>query len=724
VKSNKQSNLHLCRIIFGTLIVHLSILALVIPTLANADNINSASRADAPETDDELFFDMPVVLSASRLEQPVSEAAVSVTVIDRKTIEASGARTIPEALRLVPGMQVGYSGNIFGDEPKYVVSYHGHSDQYSRQMQVLIDGRSIYNPFFGGINWKAIPVNIDDIERIEVSRGPNIASYGANAFMAAINIITRTAAEDQGSYVRTNLGNHDIADLTYRFGGASGDLDYRVTASTLNDDGLDSANQTDFTDDTNSNNIDYRVDYQLDDNNSISYQGGYGLNKQQTDRNYLQVLPTSRTVDNTQFFQFIKWEKSLASDDSFLLQYYYNLYDKEDRYKSDLVDPGNGLDPFQLDVDGDIKSERHNLEFTYFMNHTEDLQVVLGVSSQFDSVQSKLFFDTDDRLTNEQYRVFANFEYKINQSNSVDFGALWEKSSFSEAGLSPRISLTHIFNTQHRVRIGISQAKRAPFIFEALASQTFYQELTVGGSPSGLTLRENVVGSTAYRSEDLKNEKILSREIVYLGNYFNSTLMFNARLFHDSVTDYLDTKNVEDTVFEQGQILFDEDVDIYINELNSTTTGLELELDYYIDPSLRLIASGAIINISGNSEKLSLSAPQHSYSLLLSKRFNEKYNASVAYYYSEAFKWTDAFGDTHPEENGTSTDKYTTLDFRLTRNFYFAKTNGSLSVVVKNLLDDYSDYQKNSFNNPPTIVNDSPIAINNTLAYVDFRLNF
>ena len=151
--------------------------------------------------DDELFFEMPMVLSPNRLEQPVSDAAVSISVIDRDTIEASGARTISEVLRLIPGMQIGYSGNKFGDEPKYVVTYHGHSDQYSKQMQVLVDGRSIYEPFFGGINWKAVPVNIDDIERIEVSRGPNIATYGSNAFMAAINIITRTAAEDQGSYV-------------------------------------------------------------------------------------------------------------------------------------------------------------------------------------------------------------------------------------------------------------------------------------------------------------------------------------------------------------------------------------------------------------------------------------------------------------------------------------------------------------------------------------------
>ena len=339
--------------------------------------------------DDELFFEMPIVLSANRLEQPISDAAVSMSVIDRKTIEASGARTIPEVLRLVPGIQVGYSGNEFGDEPKYVVTYHGHSDQYSKQMQVLVDGRSIYEPFFGGINWKSIPVNIDDIERIEVSRGPNIATYGSNSFMAAINIITRTAAEDQGSYVRTNIGNHDIADLTYRFGGSNGDLDYRVTASTLNDDGLDSANQFDHPDDTNSNNIDYRLDYQLDHKNTLSYQGGYGNNKQETDRNHdsPEEIPSRRTVDNTRFFQFIKWENAINTENTLQLQYYYNLSDKEDRYSSTEIFPP-GLDSFILDLNADIKSERHNLELTQFIDPSENLKLVWGLSSQFDFVRS------------------------------------------------------------------------------------------------------------------------------------------------------------------------------------------------------------------------------------------------------------------------------------------------------------------------------------------------
>ncbi len=208
-------------------------LMLTIPLLS--PSILYAAKQDDP------FFDMPIVLSASRLQQPASETPVAVSIIDRQTIEASGARTIPEVLRLVPGIIVGNSVNEYGDQPKIVVAYHGHTNQYSRQMQVLIDGRSIYEPAQGGVAWNMLPINLDDIERIEVSRGPNAASYGSNSFMAVVNIITRHAIEDQGQLVKVNVGNHNIVDSTYRFGGSENDLDYRVTLSTQKDNGQDRA---------------------------------------------------------------------------------------------------------------------------------------------------------------------------------------------------------------------------------------------------------------------------------------------------------------------------------------------------------------------------------------------------------------------------------------------------------------------------------------------------
>ena len=174
-----------------------------------------------------------MVLTASRLSQPVSESPSAVTVIDRKMIEASGFRTVPELMRLVPGMYVG-----FADANRPVVSLHGSSDELARRMQVLIDGRSAYLPPFGGVHWADLPILTEDIERIEVVRGPSSASHGSNSFYGVINIISRDASDQHGTSV--SLASGHAADALVRFGHAGGDFDYRMSLGYRSDRGLDS----------------------------------------------------------------------------------------------------------------------------------------------------------------------------------------------------------------------------------------------------------------------------------------------------------------------------------------------------------------------------------------------------------------------------------------------------------------------------------------------------
>jgi iron complex outermembrane receptor protein len=169
---------------------------LVVTALAGATLLQSpAVKADKTlsglPTEDVYFTDIPVVLSVTRLAQPKSDAPAAITVIDRSTIEASGIREIPELMRLVPGFQVGHDyGDVLAPE-QTPVTYLGYSDQFSRKMQVLVDGRSVYDPMYGGVRWSELGLLLDDIDRIEVIRGPNAASYGSNAFLGVINIITR-----------------------------------------------------------------------------------------------------------------------------------------------------------------------------------------------------------------------------------------------------------------------------------------------------------------------------------------------------------------------------------------------------------------------------------------------------------------------------------------------------------------------------------------------------
>ena len=155
---------------------------LYIAALSAGIGCGSVLAADYP-TEQDYLQEFPIVLSASRLSQPLSETPNAVTVIDRGMIVASGARNIADVFKLVPSMYVGYEN---GHTP--IVSYRGITDAYARRMQVLVDGRSIYLPIFGHVDWAELPLDIGDIDRIEVVRGPSAASHGSNSVQGVINI--------------------------------------------------------------------------------------------------------------------------------------------------------------------------------------------------------------------------------------------------------------------------------------------------------------------------------------------------------------------------------------------------------------------------------------------------------------------------------------------------------------------------------------------------------
>jgi iron complex outermembrane receptor protein len=163
------------------------------------------------------------ITSVSRKEQRADDAAAAVFVLTKDDIRRSGVRTLPELFRLVPGVQVAQINSR-----NWAVGIRGFNDQFSNKLLVLIDGRSIYKRNFSGIFWDAEDVMIEDIERIEVVRGPGGAVWGANAVNGVINIVTRTAASTAGAYVAVTGGTVDRLQATARYGGTIGNAAYRV----------------------------------------------------------------------------------------------------------------------------------------------------------------------------------------------------------------------------------------------------------------------------------------------------------------------------------------------------------------------------------------------------------------------------------------------------------------------------------------------------------------
>lgn len=166
------------------------------------------------------------VTSVSKKEQTLSRTAAAVFVITQEDIRRSGASNIPDLLRVVPGMDVAQI-----DSNTWAISARGFNEEFSNKLLVMVDGRSVYTPTFGGVFWDTLDMPIEDIERIEVIRGPGGTSWGANAVNGVVNIITRKASETKGGLIVAGGGNLDQGSGTLQYGSPLGNsTNYRIYA--------------------------------------------------------------------------------------------------------------------------------------------------------------------------------------------------------------------------------------------------------------------------------------------------------------------------------------------------------------------------------------------------------------------------------------------------------------------------------------------------------------
>src|SRR5437870_8648214 len=164
------------------------------------------------------------VTTASKRPVKVSRTPAAIYVVTQEDIRRSGATSIPEALRLVPGVEVARI-----DSNTWSLGMRGFGSSLSRSVLVLIDGRSVYTPLFAGVYWQVQDTLLEDVERIEVIRGPGGTIWGANAVNAVINIITKNAKDTHGTLVSTGGGNIDQGFVNFRYGAGNGQsFNYRI----------------------------------------------------------------------------------------------------------------------------------------------------------------------------------------------------------------------------------------------------------------------------------------------------------------------------------------------------------------------------------------------------------------------------------------------------------------------------------------------------------------
>ena len=285
------------------------------------------------------------VTSVSKKKESIADAPAAVTVIDQDMIARSGFSTIPDLLRLVPGMDVARVNSY-----SWAISARGSNNQFANDLLVLQDGRSLYTPDDAGVWWNTVDYVLQDLDRIEVIRGPGATLWGSNAVNGVVNITTKDAQDTQGWLV-SGRGSNDDSSLSARYGGKiSDDTFYRVYFKGKYDNGFPdttpAVQHADTTDDWYSGRGGFRIDKHASDADTFTFQGDLANDQlHQPTPVPMAAPPFSQNVvwngSNTTGNVLGRWTHRVDHDSDFSLQLYYDylaIAEGPETYQQSTVD--------------------------------------------------------------------------------------------------------------------------------------------------------------------------------------------------------------------------------------------------------------------------------------------------------------------------------------------------------------------------------------------------
>ncbi len=634
------------------------------------------------ESEPDYLQEFPVVLSASRLNQPLSEAPNAMTVIDRAMIRASGFRSLPDVFNLVPGMYVSY---YKGSQP--IVSYHGSFDQFARSMQVLIDGRSVYMPPSNMVDWAALPITLADIERIEVIRGPAAASYGANSVHGVINIITRDAGAQQGRSVVMTRGSKGINDVQGQFGAHGEKFDYRMTLAYTADNGFDDRTATHLPSSANANLhnsndsnqarlVNYRGTYYPNNRDSLDVQLGANRDVQGTGEPIaLNAANPFHDLMLSNSFQMLTWLHQTDSQNEIKLTLSHTRNASRENMTMFFPPTIPTPEPLTQSIAADrtLLAAQHTLALNASNRLVYGAEIAQEKIANYSTFPTRVPLVLSNQISLPSTRVFAHDEHSFSTALLGNLGAMWEDDGMGHQQLSPRTSLNYHVTPEHTLRIGASLAYRSPALTEnynaVAATYPFGDRFIASGT-----------------SLNLQSEKLLSREIGYLGQFNQHATTLDVRLFSDQF----------------GQVIYYDNANsTFKNGIAGGFSGFETTLKHSVSHDTNLTLNWGREFVRSNTQallnfgdRLAMSLPTNVISALWSQNFSNRFNYSIAYY-----QQSTAVGSYSP---GYDTQPFhRRVDLRLAQGF--KKTlgvEGEVAFVVQNLFNDnYTEYvAKNVFN--------------------------
>jgi len=568
---------------------------------------------------------LPVVLSSARLRQPVAESPAPMSVITRSMIEASGARHVVDLLRLVPGFQVGRRTN---GNP--VATYHGIAERYNPRLQLLVDGAPMYVPVYGGIPWSELPLTIEDIERIEVVRAPDGASFGPNAFQAIVSITTRAAGIDRAPSATLAAGGNRFRRVTFGDSGGVSGIDYRLTLQAAADEGYSNLPDTER---------DRMVALRLA--RQLGVRDRLWLNVALHEGERVELEPVEVPEDfaprprtgNTHVH--VHWERDEAPGQGWRADYFHNRYTIEERQEHRLgeVEVAEGdvitLPPFRVLLDRSVQADRHEIELQRNRRHGR-LGIAWGGGLRRDRVQGTYLFGDERWRTIDTQRLFGHVQWQAGERLLMHAGVLADHNDLSGTSIAPRASLLFTPRPGHRgrgvFRLGAYRGVRNPLLVEEEGDVSLEYDL------GDQTLLDRFI----VRRGGLEPETIDVFDIGWRRLPSGRAPGFDLSLSHERLRDLIGTKRQPDPLDT-----FDDESRIFRNETDYTFNVFELQID--ARPARRTHLRFAWSHAFGQDPRLSIRqlVPRDTLTLFASAPVGDATRLSATWLYAGDWVWDD-----------------------------------------------------------------------------------
>ena len=616
------------------------------------------------------------VTTVSKKSQKLSETASAVFVITQEDIRRSGVTSIPEALRIVPGLQVARI-----DSNRWAVSSRGFNDQFANKLLVMVDGRSIYTPMFSGVRWETKDTLLEDIERIEVVRGPGASLWGANAVNGVINIITKNAENTQGGLVIVGSGSDERGFGGFRYGGKLGEnAFYRVYGKYFNRDSFVDATDTDHdaADGWEQLRGGFRVDWNPSEADIVTFLGSAYNGKRGHKEVITSLLPPFENeidLDSDTAGGHIlgRWKHTFTATSDMALQLYYDRTTWDDETFWEI------RDTFDIDF-----------QHRFALGKLQEIVWGFGYRFTTDDLNNRytLSFNPESRGDN-LFSAFILDEFKFfNNQLHLTLGSKFEHNDYTGFEFQPNTRIIWTPNDRHSVWTALSRAVRTPSRIEndGRGNSTVVANPLI---PDGRPLLLSFFGD-----HDLESEDLFSYEIGYR---FKVTDMFSL----DIATFYNVYNNLRtlepgypfiESLPSPSHLLIPINTN---NKMDGETYGIEIVSNWqvlewwqiknsytYLDMELHLDNDSKDL-LSEGQEKQS---PQNQF--MARSIMNLPWDLEL----DTLFRYVDNLSD-------LDVNSYINLDLRLG---WKPKDNIEISIVGQNLLDsNHKEFDSTLFNIQP-----------------------